>query len=71
MISMKLYRIDKEDQPINNIKYYYYNIEEDGIYAIDNGKYIYFYIGENVSPAIVEDHLVIEHDVKIVGTRLN
>lgn len=62
---MKLYRIDNYKEPAKdgsiefpNIKLTYTNIDEEGIYAIDNGRYIYIYIGDRVSPTIKEDYII-------------
>ena len=55
LTSMKLYRVDTEE--ISSMKYTYYNIQEDGIYLIDNGRHLSIYVGEDVSIATAEDYV--------------
>lgn len=72
---MKLYRIDEQGEStgkeqlfprFKNIKYTYTNIDEGGIYAIDNGRYIYLYVGDHVSPVTREDFIAESKDGKSV-----
>lgn len=52
---MKLYKIDSSSNPPKNIKFEASKIEYDGIYLVDNGRFLFLLVGEDVTTATLQE----------------